>query len=146
MLQNKLWDALWCVLFIFFNLISCARIPGWFCLYLDLCWDRFNDGHGVYTSEEERGCRNAPPITESLHTANFNSSFKTFYLFFCIYWLIHLLKVSSVTLIICVLYLLYYFIYISMKKGCSSAFHLLWGISTNLIYQCFSLKFFSNFH
>lgn len=92
-----------CVVWLFiFNLISCARIPGGLHLYPDLCWDRFNDRHGVYIAEAEGGCRNAPPINESLHTANFNSSFKNFYSFSCIYWLIHLLKVSSITLIICV--------------------------------------------
>lgn len=109
--------------FFFFNLISCGRIPGWFCLDLDLCWDRFNDGVGVYVAEEEGGCRIDPPINESLHTANFDSSFKNFYSFSCIYWLIHLQKLSSVTLIIYMLYLLYYFI--SMEKGCRSDFHLL---------------------
>lgn len=114
-----------CSFFFLFYLISCGRIPGWLCLYLDLCWDRFNDGIGVYIAEEEGGCRNALPINESQHTANFNSSFKSFYSFSCIYWLIHLHKVASVTLIIYVLYLMYYFIYISMKKGCSSDFHLL---------------------
>lgn len=142
MLRDKPWDALCCVVVhFFFNLISCGRIPGWWCLYLDLCWDRFNDGVGVYIAEEEGGCRNAPPINESLHTANFNSSFKNFYSFSCIYWLIHLHKVASATLIIYVLYLLYYFIYISMKKGCSSDFHLLLWHKHQLMYHCFSLKF-----
>lgn len=129
-------------LFRFFNLISCGRKPRWLHVYLDLFWDSLDDGVEVCTVDRDSRC--APLMKESLHTANrdcFNSSF-SFYIFTCIYWWILLHKVASVTLIICVFYVLYYLNYTSMKKGCSSDFHIfLWHKHWLNVCHCFMIFF-----